>query len=157
MGIVPGDDHVSSAEFLGNRTQKWYLHYIASGVYEIVNAQTGYVLTNEGGLAVTAPDTDGANQRWQITAVSQDFEGNDLYYKIVSNADSTAALTFDTESNSFSVDSYTGTLYQNYKLNLDGLNSRFCGVYYVNTLSKAEMREKLIGYLYNERYGDRYW
>lgn len=91
MGIVPGDDHVSSAEYLGNRTQKWYLHYIASGVYEIVNAQTGYVLTNEGGLAVTAPDTDGANQRWQITAVSQNFEGNDLYYKIVSNADSTAA------------------------------------------------------------------
>ena len=73
-------DYVSSAEFLGDRTQKWYLNYIAGGVYEIVNSQTGYVLTNEGGLAVTSPDTDGANQRWQITAVSQDFEGNDLYY-----------------------------------------------------------------------------
>lgn len=137
-------DYVSSAEFLGNRTQKWYLNYIASGVYEIVNSQTGYVLTNEGGLAVTSPDTDGANQRWHITAVSQDFEGNDLYYKIVSNADSTAALTFDTESNSFSVDSYTGALYQTYKLNLDGLEG-FAGNCMVNGKEKAGTIGGLLG------------
>ena len=137
-------DYVSSAEFLGNRTQKWYLNYIASGVYEIVNSQTGYVLTNEGGLAVTSPDTDGANQRWQITAVSQDFEGNDLYYKIVSNADNTAALTFDTESNSFSVDSYTGALYQTYKLNLDGLEG-FAGNCMVNGYEKAGTIGGLLG------------
>lgn len=137
-------DYVSSAEFLGNRTQKWYLNYIASGVYEIVNSQTGYVLTNEGGLAVTSPDTDGANQRWQITAVSQDFEGNDLYYKIVSNADSTTALTFDTESNSFSVDSYTGALYQTYKLNLDGLEG-FAGNCMVNGKEKAGTIGGLLG------------
>ncbi len=137
-------DYVSSAEFLGNRTQKWYLNYIASGVYEIVNSQTGYVLTNESGLAVTSPDTDGANQRWQITAVSQDFEGNDLYYKIVSNADSTAALTFDTESNSFSVDSYTGALYQTYKLNLDGLEG-FAGNCMVNGKEKAGTIGGLLG------------
>ena len=137
-------DYVSSAEFLGNRTQKWYLNYIASGVYEIVNSQTGYVLTNEGGLAVTAPDTDGASQRWQITAVSQDFEGNDLYYKIVSNADSTAVLTFDTESNSFSVDSYTGALYQTYKLNLDGLEG-FAGNCMVNGKEKAGTIGGLLG------------
>ena len=137
-------DYVSSAEFLGDRTQKWYLNYIASGVYEIVNSQTGYVLTNEGGLAVTSPDTDGANQRWQITAVSQDFEGNDLYYKIVSNADSTAVLTFDTESNSFSVDSYTGALYQTYKLNLDGLEG-FAGNCMVNGKEKAGTIGGLLG------------
>lgn len=137
-------DYVSSAEFLGNRTQKWYLNYIASGVYEIVNSQTGYVLTNEGGLAVTSPDTDGANQRWQITAVSQDFEGNDLYYKIVSNADNTTALTFDTESNSFSVDSYTGALYQTYKLNLDGLEG-FAGNCMVNGKEKAGTIGGLLG------------
>ncbi len=137
-------DYVSSAEFLGNRTQKWYLNYISSGVYEIVNSQTGYILTNEGGLAVTSPDTDGANQRWQITAVSQDFEGNDLYYKIVSNADSTAALTFDAESNSFMVDTYTGNLYQTYKLNLDGLEG-FAGNCMVNGKEKAGTIGGLLG------------
>lgn len=137
-------DYVSSAEFLGNRSQKWYLNYISSGVYEIINSQTGYVLTNDGGLAVTSPDTDGAAQRWQIKAVSQDFEGNDLYYKIVSNADSNAALTFDTESNSFSVETYTGALYQTYKLNLDGLEG-FAGNCMVNGKEKAGTIGGLLG------------
>ena len=56
-------DYVSSAEFLGNRTQKWYLNYIASGVYEIVNSQTGHVLTNEGGLQTSA----GISRRYRRT------------------------------------------------------------------------------------------
>ena len=137
-------DYVSSAEFIGNRTQKWYLNYISDGVYEIVNSQTGYILTNNGGTAVTAPDKDGANQRWQIKAVSQDFEGNDLYYKIVSNANSSEALTFDVESNSFSVDGYKGNLYQTYKLNLDGLEG-FAGNCMVNGKEKAGTIGGLLG------------
>ncbi len=137
-------DYVSSAEFIGNRTQKWYLNYVSSGVYEIVNSQTGYILTNDGGLAVTSPDTDSAAQRWQITAVSQDFEGNDLYYKIVSNANSTQALTFDTESNSFQVSTYTEDLYQTYKLNLDGLEG-FAGNCMVNGKEKAGTIGGLLG------------
>ena len=137
-------DYVSSAEFIGNRTQKWYLNYISNGVYEIVNSQTGYILTNNGGTAVTAPDKDGANQLWQIKAVSQDFEGNDLYYKIVSNANSSEALTFDVESNSFSVDGYKGNLYQTYKLNLDGLEG-FAGNCMVNGKEKAGTIGGLLG------------
>ena len=38
-------------------------------------------------------DTNGENQRWKIEAVEQDFDGFDLYYKIVSNADSNVGLT----------------------------------------------------------------
>lgn len=105
----------------GTDDAKWSLNYISAGVYEIVSSVTGHVLTNQGGLAVISPDTDAANQRWQITPVQQDSEGYDLYYKIVSNADTNAALTFDAESNSVSVDSYSGDLYQKYRLNLDGL------------------------------------
>ncbi len=107
--------------YTGTEHAKWYLNYISAGVYEIVSSATGYVLTNQGGLAVISPDTDAANQRWQITPVEQDSEGYDLYYKIVSNADTNAALTFDADSNSISVDTYSGDLYQKYRLNLDGL------------------------------------
>lgn len=105
----------------GTDNAKWSLNYISAGVYEIVSSATGYVLTEQNGLAVIAPDSDGANQRWQITPVQQDSEGFDLYYKIVSNADTNAALTFDADSNSISVDTYSGDIYQKYRLNLDGL------------------------------------
>lgn len=105
----------------GTDDAKWYLNYISSGVYEIVSSSTGYVLTNQGDLAVISPDTDAANQRWQITPVQQDSEGYDLYYKIVSNANTNAALTFDANSNSVSVETYSGDVYQKFRLNLDGL------------------------------------
>ncbi|MBQ8905835.1 MAG: RICIN domain-containing protein [Ruminococcus sp.] len=115
--------YISSLSELNTGTDnaKWSLNYISAGVYEIVSSATGYVLTNQGGLAVISPDTDAANQRWQITPVGQDSEGYDLYYKIVSNADTSAALTFDADSNSIAVDSYSGDIYQKYRLNLDGL------------------------------------
>lgn len=107
--------------YTGSDNSKWYLNYISSGVYEIINSATGYALTDENGLAVISPDTDAANQRWQITPVQQDSEGYDLYYKIVSNADTNSALTFDADSNSIDVDTYSGDIYQKYRLNLDGL------------------------------------
>ena len=53
--------------------------------------------------------------------VEQDFEGYDLYYKIVSNADNGAALTFRDGSNSIGVESYTGADAQKFRLDLNGL------------------------------------
>ncbi len=119
-GTAAGD-YLNSWTTNGAENEKWYLNYISAGVYEIVNSATGYVITNQDGLAVLAPDTDAANQRWQITGTDKDFEGYYLYYKIVSNADTSAALTFNQNSNSISVDTYSGDLYQKFKLNLDGL------------------------------------
>ena len=119
-GMSAGD-YLNSWTTNGVDNEKWYLNYISSGVYEIVNVTTGYVITNDNGLAVLSADTDSANQRWNIVAVQQDFEGYDLYYKITSNANSSLALTFNQNSNSISVDTYTGDLYQKFKLNLDGL------------------------------------
>lgn len=112
---------VTSDKQNGEGSEKWYLNYISSGVYEIVNSETGYLLTNDGGYCTIAADTDASNQRWNITAVEQDFEGYDLYYKITSNADSALALTFTPDTNSFSAEAYSGNIYQKYKLNLDGL------------------------------------
>jgi len=113
--------YLSSAVLNGTDYEKWYLNYISAGVYEIVNVQTGYVITNDNGLATIAPDQDAANQRWNITSVGKDCDGYDLYYKVTSNANNSIALTFNVNSNSLSVDSYTGDGYQKFKLNLDGL------------------------------------
>ncbi len=112
---------VTSDRNNGTSAENWYLNYISAGVYEIVSADTGLVLTAESGSCTVSADTDAANQRWNITSVQKDFEGFDLYYKITSNADSSKALTFTPDTNSFSMESYSGAAYQKYKLNLKGL------------------------------------
>ncbi|MBQ3916114.1 MAG: RICIN domain-containing protein, partial [Ruminococcus sp.] len=100
--------------------EKWSLNYVSKGVYEIVNSATGQILTANGTAIDLENDADGANQRWNITSVKKDFEGFDLYYKITSNANSSLALTY-TEGAGFGLSAYTGANYQQYKLNLDGL------------------------------------
>ncbi len=105
----------------GESSEKWTLNYISEGVYEIVSVATGHVLTaGSGGYATLDADVDAAGQRWNITAVQQDFEEYDLYYSIVSTS-TNLALTFVPETNSFSLESYSGAIYQKYKLNLNGL------------------------------------
>lgn len=110
--IVPGAQNGSNAE-------KWSLNYISTGVYEIVSADSGLLLTAGGSGVSLAADTDAPSQRWKIEGVQKDFDGYDLYYKITSNADSSKALTY-TEGVGFSLAGYSGETYQKYKLNLDG-------------------------------------
>ncbi len=104
----------------GTVNEKWSLNFISTGVYEIVNASNGYVLTASGSSVTLAADKDEAGQRWKIEAVQNDYDGYALYYKITSNADSSKALTF-TEGTGFSLTGYSKADYQKYKLNLDGL------------------------------------
>lgn len=137
-------DYLSTQTQNGTAAEKWYLHYVSAGVYEIVSAQTGCIITNENGLAVMSPDTDGANQRWKIVPVEQDFEGYDLYYKIVSNADNGAALTFRDGSNSIGVESYTGAEAQKFRLDLNGLEG-FAAVSKVDGKLKAGTIGGLLG------------
>lgn len=136
---------VTSDKINGTDNENWYLNYISAGVYEIVNAGTDYVLTADGGYCTIAPDTDAANQRWNITAVQQDFEGFDLYYKITSNADSAKALTFTPDTNSFSLEGYSGETYQKYKLNLKGLEG-----YAANAMTEKGEKASTIGGLLGE-------
>jgi len=121
MSATASGAPLASSVTTGERSEKWYLNYVSSGVYEIVNSQTAYVVTNQNGKAVAAPDVNGANQRWNIVAVSKDFEGYNLYYKIVSNADASVGLTFVPSGNEIAVSTYGGDNYQKFKLNLDGL------------------------------------
>ncbi len=105
----------------GEDNENWTLNYISSGVYEIVNSATGYVITGNGSGAVTiAADSDGAAQRWKIEGVEKDFEGYYLYYKITNNSTG-QALTFMPDGNYFTTSTYSGGTYQKFKLNLNGL------------------------------------
>ncbi len=137
-------DYLTSNTMQGTANEKWSLNYISAGVYEIVNSATGMIVTNENGLATIAKDVDGTNQRWKIEAVEKDFEGYDLYYKVVSNADNKVAITFDIQSNSFTVDTYTGDNYQKFKLNLDGLEG-FAANALVGSKEKAGTIGGLLG------------
>ncbi len=112
---------LTSSKIQGTLDEKWTLYYISAGVYEIVNSKTGLLVTSENGVAKLLKDTDAANQRWKIESVQKDFDGYALYYKVVSNADSKVGLTFDVNSNSLKVATYSGDNYQKFKLNLDGL------------------------------------
>lgn len=103
----------------GTSAEKFSLNYISAGTYEIVSAETGYILTNNAGLPVMQPDTDAANQRWTISGAEKDKEGYYLYYKVTASDGS--VLTFNPDSNALAAEKDTGDIYQKFKLNLDGL------------------------------------
>jgi len=103
----------------GSEDEKWSLNYVSAGTYEIVNAATGYILTNNAGLPVLQPDTDAANQRWKIAGTEKDAEGYYLYYTVT--ASDGTVLTFKPDSNSLAAEKNAGDIYQKFKLNLDGL------------------------------------
>ena len=127
LGMSDTDNNVAAdgvrlipQQLTGTESEKWTVNYISSGVFEIVSAGSGNVLTANGTGVSLSADTDAAGQRWKIEAVQKDFDGYALYYKITSNADSSKALTY-TEGSGFSLKAYSGETYQKYKLNLDGL------------------------------------
>lgn len=128
----------------GTVNEKWSLNYVSSGVFEIVNASNGYVLTSTGTSVTLSADTDSALQRWHIEGVEKDFDGYDLYYKITSDADTSNALTYS-EDSGFHLAGYSATDYQKYKLNLDGLEG-FAG----NCMTSAGEKAGTIGGLLGE-------
>ncbi len=137
---------VTSDLLNGTDAEEWTLNYIQADVYEIVNVASGLLLTADAsGYCTITADTDAANQRWNITAVEQDFEGYDLYYKITSGADSSKALTFTPETNSFTADAYSGAAYQKYKLNLNGLEG-----FAANCMTEKGQKAGTIGGLLGE-------
>lgn len=119
--INVADGVVTSAKLNGTDEEKWTLNYVSDGVYEIVSSNGSNLLTASGNSVTLTADTNAASQRWQIVPVQNDFDGYALYYKVVSNADSAKALTFDPDTNSYALESYSGADYQKFKLNLDGV------------------------------------
>lgn len=127
LGMADTDNNVTAdgamlapAVMKGTANEKWSVNYISAGVFEIVNSASGQILTANGTGVALANDSDSANQRWKIEGVKNDYDGYPLYYKITSNADSSKALTY-TDGSGFSLKAYSGETYQQFKLNLDGL------------------------------------
>ncbi len=151
LGMSDTDNNVTSGGVnlvpsvtTGADNEKWSLNYVSSGVYEIVNSADGKILTAGSSGVSLAADTDAASQRWKIEGVQKDFDGYDLYYKITSNADPTKALTY-TEGVGFGLSAYSGTEFQKYKINLDGLEG-----YAANAMTPAGEKAGTIGGLLGE-------
>ena len=111
--IIPTHD-------LGRASEKWYLNYIDSGAYQIVNVSNNQLLTSNGNNVFLSNNSNSESQKWNIEGVEKDYEGYYLYYRITSNSDKTKSLTYS-EDNGFFLAQYTGDGFQKYKLNLDGL------------------------------------
>lgn len=114
------DGAVTSAKLNGTDTEKWSVNFVSDGVFELMSSNGSTLLTASGTAVTAAADTNAASQRWQIIPVQNDFDGYALYYKVVSNADTSKALTFDPDTNSCGLETYSGADHQKFKLNLDG-------------------------------------
>lgn len=150
IGIADTDRNVNvsgasikSDVFNGTDSEKWSLNYVSDGVYEI--AGNGGVLTASSNGTVIEKDSDKASQRWKIEGVQKDFDGYNLYYKIVSSEDSSKALTFSPDSDTFMLSEYNGGTYQKYKINLDGIEG-FAG----NAMCDEGEKASAIGGLFGE-------
>ena len=118
--IVASGTSLSPSHHTGKSHEKWYLNYKSAGVFQIVNASSNQVMTANGNNVLLANNSNSSTQNWKIEGVQKDYDGYYLYYKITSNADSSKALTY-IANQGFSLTNYSGINYQNFKLNLDGL------------------------------------
>ena len=118
--IIASGSSLSPSHETGKTVEKWYLNYKSSGVFQIINASNNQVITASGTNVSLSNNSNSSAQNWKIEGVQKDYDGYYLYYKIVSNADSSKALTY-TANKGFSLTSYSGVNYQKFKINLDGL------------------------------------
>ena len=117
--VITGNSLVPS-HHSGKSHEKWYVNYKSAGVFQICNASNNQVMTANGQYVSVANNSNSAAQNWKIEGVQKDYDGYYLYYKITSNADTSKALTY-TANKGFTLSNYSGTNYQKFKLNLDGL------------------------------------
>jgi len=118
--VASSGSSLTPAKQAGNNTEKWYVNYKSSNVFQLVNVGTGKVLTASGSKVTLESNSNSSTQNWKIEGVQKDYDGYYLYYKITSNADSSKSLLF-TDGSGFSLTNYSGNTYQKYKINLDGL------------------------------------
>jgi len=117
--VITGNSLVPS-HHSGKIHEKWYVNYKSAGVFQICNASNNQAMTANGQYVSVANNSNSAAQNWKIEGVQKDYDGYYLYYKITSNADTSKALTY-TANKGFTLSNYSGTNYQKFKLNLDGL------------------------------------
>ena len=104
----------------GKTNEKWYVNYIKTNVFQIINVFNNQLITASENNVSLANNSNSDSQNWKIEGVDKDYDGYYLYYKITNNADSSKSLTY-TANQGFSLTKYSGINYQKFKLNLDGL------------------------------------
>lgn len=111
----------------GEQNENWRFDYVSSGVFRLVNQGTGRLLSAEnnnvsaGADCVIYGNDDDTAQYWYVTAVAQDGNGDDLYYKITNYENSNLALTYQSASNTITLETYSGADNQKFLLNTAGL------------------------------------
>ena len=118
--IIASDTSLSPSHHTGKSNEKWYVNYISSNVFQIVNASNNKLISASGNKVILSDNTKATSQHWKIEGVDKDYDGYYLYYKITNIEDSSKSLTY-TANSGFSLTKYSGTNYQKFKLNLDGL------------------------------------
>lgn len=134
----------------GTQNENWRFDFIVNGVFRIVNMGNGQVLgtandsTSAGTSCVIKPFSSSKTQYWNVTAVSTDSLGNNLYYKITNYVDQTKALTCNSSGN-ITLENYSGASTQKFRLNTAGLQGFAAEGRQINGNDKAAAIGGLLG------------
>ena len=118
--VISNESYLIAGKQVGENVEKWYLNNKGSDLFQIVCYETGRLLTSSGSKVTLERNSNSPNQLWKIKGIQRDYEGYNLYYKIISNEDTSKCLTF-TDGKGFSLENFTSNINQKFKLNLDGL------------------------------------
>lgn len=112
----------------GEQNENWRIDYVSDGIFTIVNTTTDKLISVENNSAqknvncVQLSDNGSDSQKWYISGVTQDFLGNDLYYKIANYSNPSLVISYNTTTNAITLKTYTGADNQKWKINADGLD-----------------------------------
>ena len=96
--IVANGSSLAPSHHTGKTSEKWYLNYKASGIFQIVNASNNKLMTGNGNKVSLESNSNSSSQNWKIEGVEKDFDGYFLYYQILNDSDSSKALTYTANS-----------------------------------------------------------
>jgi len=134
----------------GDQNENWRLDY-KNGLFKIVNQGTGMVRpprngeTADGTRCIISGDQSKNYQYWKIEAVSNDSLGMGLTYKITNYMDTSKALSYNPNNNSFVLLPYSGSKLQKFYLNTAGLEGFAGYVKDMNGKEKASITGGLLG------------
>ncbi len=135
----------------GSQKENWRFDYVVDGVFRIVNMGTGKVLSvqndsvTSGTSCIIEPCTNEKDQYWNVTQIATDNLGNGIQYKITNYLDQTKALTYNQDSNTVTLESYSGQMNQKFCLNTAGLQGFAAEGKQINGASKAATIGGLLG------------
>ena len=96
--VVASGSSLAPSHHTGKSNEKWYVNYISSNVFQIVNASNNKLISASGNKVILSDNTKATSQHWKIEGVDKDYDGYYLYYKITNIEDSSKSLTYTANS-----------------------------------------------------------